>query len=77
MTFTTETIARIESAVPRKGSATAIDVWKASGGLSHQHVKNGLKLLVERGRLLRTQEVYKPAPGSCTRTRYRYQRVGQ
>lgn len=73
--FTPEAINRIEAAVPLDCDATALDVWKASGGLSHQHVKNGLKLLVERGRLLRTQEEFKPHAKSRVLTRYRYQRV--
>lgn len=76
MKFTPETIARIEASVPLHGDATALDVWKASGGLSHQHVKNGLKVLVESGKLLRSQERFKSDPKSCSRVRYLYRRAG-
>lgn len=77
MKFTPETMARIEASVPIEGSATAIDVWKSTGGLSHQHVKNGLKALYEAGKVVRRQEQFKANSKSRTRSRFLYQRVGR
>lgn len=71
--FRPETMAAIENAVPVVTTATALDVWKGSGNISHQTVKMALRDLVDRGRVLRTQERYQI--GRSTRQRARYQRV--
>lgn len=71
-TFKPETLAIIEGAVPQRDPATAVDVWKASKGLSHQTVKMALKELVQRGRVLRTSEAFR---GSKLQFRYRYRRA--
>lgn len=75
MKFTPETIARIEACVPLERDATAIDIWRATRGLSHQHVRNGLKVLYEAGKIIRRQEQFKSDPKSRTRSRFIYQRV--
>lgn len=71
--FKPETIEAIERAVPVGDTASALEVWKVSGGVSHQTVKNALKELVERGRVLRLHEEYKL--GNSTRHRACYRRV--
>ena len=60
-TFKPETLAQIESAVPTSVPLCAVDIWRQAGGLSHCHVKNGLKKLVDAGRVLRTEETFRNA----------------
>lgn len=74
--ITSETLSKIEAAVPLQVGTSAVDVWKTfKGTISHQSVKVGLKQLAERGRLLRTQEVYQSENRGSPFRRYVYRRV--
>lgn len=64
-----ETLAQIENAVPTSEPATCLDIWRDAGPISHQSVKQALIALVDRGRVLRTQEVIK------SRKTFQYRRV--
>lgn len=76
MKVATETIERIARVVPFSNDATSLDVWRASGGISHQTVKNGLKALVESGRIIRREEQFKPGGKALgSRVHYVYRRV--
>lgn len=77
MKIAAETVERIAGAVPIEGAASSLDIWKSSNGISHQTVKNGLKALVDAGRLMRTSERFNTPAALGSRTRYVYQRVRQ
>lgn len=76
MKVATETIERIASMVPTSNEATSLDIWRASAGISHQTVKNGLKALVDCGRILRTEQRFNPGGKALgTRVHFVYRRV--
>lgn len=75
--FSDEAIGKIEAAIPIVGDATALDIWRGSGGVSYQAVKIGLKGLVEHGRAIRFHERYRDASMPNAVNRYRYRRVAR
>lgn len=74
MKIANATVDVIETFVSPIVPATSLDIWKASGGISHQTVRNALKELVDKGRLQRTQETFNSGLFG-DRKRYLYRRV--